>query len=60
MVINTQKTQEKRAFKKQSLQKLGEIEGLLYQYPEDRLILREKSTPTSQRERLMKVLSGRT
>ncbi|HAC62744.1 MAG TPA: hypothetical protein DCF68_04225 [Cyanothece sp. UBA12306] len=56
LVINTQKSSEKRGFKKTALQKLGEIEGLLYQYLEDRLILREKSTPTSQKEKLMKVL----
>ncbi len=56
LVISSQKMSEKRAFKKNALQKIGEIEGLLYQYLSERLKLREKSTPTSQTEKLMKVL----
>ncbi|MGB5595961.1 MAG: tetratricopeptide repeat protein [Crocosphaera sp.] len=56
LVISSQKMSEKRAFKKTALQKIGEVEGLLYQYLEERLTLREKSTPKSQTEKLMKVL----
>jgi hypothetical protein len=56
LVISSQKMSEKRGFKKTALQKIGEVEGLLYQYLEERLKLREKSTPTSQTEKLMKVL----
>ncbi|MDJ0582660.1 tetratricopeptide repeat protein [Crocosphaera sp.] len=56
LVISSQKISEKRAFKKTAMQKIGEVEGLLYQYLEEQLKLREKSTPTSQTEKLMKVL----
>ena len=56
LVISSQKMSEKRAFKKTALQKIGEVEGLLYQYLEERLKLREKSTAKSQTEKLMKVL----
>ena len=56
LVISSQNISEKRAFKKTALQKIGEVEGLLYQYLEERLKLREKSTAKSQTEKLMKVL----
>ncbi|MDJ0662380.1 MAG: hypothetical protein QNJ42_23270 [Crocosphaera sp.] len=56
LVISSQKMSEKRAFKKTALQKIGEVEGLLYQYLAERLKLREKSTSKSQKEKLMKVL----
>ncbi|MBE9004154.1 tetratricopeptide repeat protein [Fortiea sp. LEGE XX443] len=56
LVISDQKTTEIRKFDKDALNKIGRFEGLLYQYLEGLLTLREQSTTSAQKEAVMKLL----
>ncbi|MEA5533593.1 tetratricopeptide repeat protein [Crocosphaera sp. XPORK-15E] len=56
LVIGNQKTTENRKFDKIALNKIGRFEGLLYQYLEERLTLREQSATAAQKEAIMKLL----
>lgn len=56
LVIGDQKTIEVRKFDKTALNKIGHFEGLLYQYLEGLLTLREQSATSAQKEAVMKVL----
>ncbi|MBE9210906.1 hypothetical protein IQ244_31290, partial [Nostoc sp. LEGE 06077] len=56
LVISDQKTTEIRKFDKDALNKIGRFEGLLYQYLEGLLSLREQSATSAQKEAVMKLL----
>ncbi|MBD2486780.1 tetratricopeptide repeat protein [Aulosira sp. FACHB-615] len=56
LVISDQKTTKVRKFDKDALNKIGRFAGLLYQYLEGLLSLREQSATSAQKETVMKLL----